>query len=132
MMQGQSSPGFIDGLHGRLPPVLPWCLAGVGAAAGWYYARTDATPIPLSYIVGGAAVGFCLVAGFFLGLRLLKLLAVAGVVLLVVNYAVMIPFGYGDHLPGWLDAGRSAVRWLDPSHVAGQWGKSVEIRPRGR
>ncbi len=35
MMQGEA-PGFIDELQGRLSPVLKWCLAGMGAAAGWY------------------------------------------------------------------------------------------------
>ena len=43
MMQGQA-PSAIDDLEGRLPPVLKWCMAGVGAAFGWYYARTDGTP----------------------------------------------------------------------------------------
>ena len=130
MMQGQA-PSAIDDLQGRLPPVLKWCLAGAGAAAGWYYARTDATPIPLSYITLGAAAGFCLVGGLFAGLRLVKLLAIAGVVLLVVNYALLIPFGYGDHMPR-LDDGKAALRWLDPSRIVRQWGKSVEIRPSGR
>ncbi len=131
MMQGQA-PDIIDDLQGRLPPVLKWCMAGVGAAAGWYYASTDATPIPLSYIIGGAAAGFCLVAGLFAGLRIIKLLAVAGVVLVVVNYAFLVPFNFGDHMPGWLDDGKAALRWLDPSRIVGQWGKSVEIRPSGR
>jgi hypothetical protein len=131
MMQGEA-PGFIDGLHGRLPSVLRWCFMGAGAAAGWSYARTDATPIPLSYIIGGAAAGFFLLAGLFVGLRLVKAAAVAGVVLLVVNYALLIPFGYGDHLPGWLDTGKTALRWLDPSPLVNRWGKSVEIRPDGR
>ena len=131
MMQGQA-PGVIDDLQGRLPSVLKWCLAGIGGAAGWYYARTDATPIPLSYIIGGAAVGFCLVAGLFAGLRLLKAAAVAGVVLLVVNYALLIPFGYGDHMPGWLDTGKAALRWLNPAPLVGRWGKSVELRPPSR
>ena len=128
MMQGQA-PSAIDDLQGRLPPVLKWSFAGCGAAAGWYYGK--ATPIPLSYVIGGAAAGFCLVGGLFAGLRLVKLLAGAGVVLLVVNYALLIPFGYGDHMPR-LDDGKAALRWLDPSRIVGQWGKSVEIRPSGR
>ena len=89
-------------------------------------------PIPISYIIGGAAAGFCLVAGFFAGLRLLKLLAVAGVLLLVLNFVVLIPFGYGDRIPGWVDTGKAALRWLDPSPLVNRWGKSVEIRPAGR
>lgn len=125
-------PSAIDDVQGKLSPLLKYCLAGGGAAAGWYYARTDATPMPLSYIIGGAAVGFCLVAGLFGALRLLKMLAVAGVLLLVVNYALLIPFGYGDHLPAWVAGGKAALRWLDPSRIAGRWGKSVEIRPAGR
>ena len=131
MMQGQA-PSAIDDLEGRLPPVLKWCMAGVGAAAGWYYARTDATPIPLSYIIGGAAAGFCLVAGLFAGLRLLKLLAAAGVCLLVLNDALLIPFGYGDHLAGWLDTGRAALHALNPLPLGRRWGKNVELRPAGR
>lgn len=131
MMQAEA-PGFIDDIQGRIPPVLKWCLAGVGAAAGWYFARTNATPIPLSYIIGGAAAGFCLVACLFAGLRLLIAAAVAGVVLLVVNYALLVPFGYGDHVPGWIDTSKAALRWLDPSPLVARWGKSVEIRPAGR
>lgn len=131
-MMPRQTPGVFDDLQGRLSPLLKWCFMGVGAAAGWYYARTDATPIPLSYIVGGAAVGFCLVAGLFAGLRLLKFAAVAGVVLLIVNYALLIPFGYGDHAPGFIDTGKAALRWLDPSPFVNRWGKSVEIRPAGR
>ena len=131
MMQ-QEAPGFIDALQDNLSPVVKWCLAGMGAAAGWYYARTDATPIPLSYITLGAAAGFCLLPGLFAGLRLVKFAAVAGVALLVLNYALLIPFGYGDHLPGWLDDGKAVLRRLDPSRVVGRWGKSVEIRPAGR
>ena len=125
-------PSAIDDVQGRLPSLLKYCLAGVGAAAGWYYARTAATPIPLSYIIGGAAAGFCLVAGLFGALRLVKMLAVAGVLLLVVNYALLIPFGYGDHLPGWVGTGKAALRWLNPAPLVKRWGRSGEIRPAGR
>ncbi len=131
MLQGQA-PSAIDALQGRLPPFLKWAFMGGGAAAGFYYARADASPIPLSYIALGAAAGFCLVAGFFAVLRILKLLAVAGVALLVLNYAVLIPFGYGNHLSGWADTSKAALRWLDPSPWARRWGKSVETGPGGR
>ena len=122
-------PDFADALQSRLPPVLKWCFAGMGAAAGWYYARTDASPIPLSYIIGGAAAGFCLLALLFASMRLIKMLAIAGACFVVLNYALLIPLGYGDQLPVCLDAGRSVLRWLNPAPLTRRWGKNVEAPP---
>lgn len=124
------SPSMIDTMQGQLPPVLKWCLAGMGGVAGFVYAQQHGIPLQTSCIVAGAAVGFCLVASLFVGLRLLKMLAVIAVLLIVLNYAVLIPYGYGNHLPGWIDTGKAAMRWLNPAPLIRQWSTNIEPRER--
>ena len=103
---------MIDDLQGRLPSMTKWCLAGVGAAAGWHFAQASGSPVPASCIITGAAAGFCLIVVGFTGLRLLKLAATLAVIALIVNYALLIPFGYGNQLPGWIGLLRAFLAWL--------------------
>jgi len=121
-----------DDLQSKVPRVLKWCFAGMGAAAGWFYAAQDGTAIPLSYIVAGAASGYVLIALLFAGLRLLKMFGIACACLIVINYAVLIPFGKGDHMPGWINDGKTTLRWLNPLPLVRRWGKDVELRPPDR
>lgn len=108
---------MIDDLQGRIPPLMKWCLAGMGAAGGWQFAQAHGSPIPASCVVAGAAAGFCLLVVGFAGLRILKALTILAMLLVVLDYAVLIPYGYGDHLPGWLGLTRSLVDWLRGLHV---------------
>lgn len=104
---------MLDELQGRIPPLVKWLLAGMGAAGGWHYAQAHDSSIPLSCIVAGIAAGFCLVACGFFGLRLLRAALMVAAVLFVINYAVLVPYGYGDHWPGWLHGGRAVFHWLE-------------------
>ena len=121
-----------DDLQSKVPRVLRWCFAGAGAATGWFYAIQDGTSIPLSYVVAGAASGFVLVALLFASLRLAKVIGIACACLIVLNYAILVPFGRGDHMPGWIDDSKAALRWLNPLPLVRRWGKDVELRPNNR
>lgn len=121
---------MIDALQQRIHPLVKWCLAGMGAVGGWNYAQEHASSIPASCIVAGAAAGFCLLFLGFASLRVLKALGILAVVLVIANYAVLIPYGYGDHMPGWIEGGKAAMHWLDPSPLFENWGS--EIRPPRR
>lgn len=108
---------MIDDLQGRIPPLMKWCLAGMGAAGGWHFAQANGSTVPQSCVVAGAAAGFALLFALFAGLRILRLAVILAVLLVVVDYAVLIPYGYGDHLPGWLDLARAFMGWLRGLHV---------------
>lgn len=99
-------PSFVDRMQGGLPDGLKWIMAGIGAGGGFSYAIQHGSSVAISCIVAGAAFGFCLVALLFLGLRLLKWSGALLLILIVVNYAVLIPFGYGDHAAAWLAIGQ--------------------------
>lgn len=116
------TPDAIDTLQGRVPAVVKWIFAGMGAAAGYSYAQAHGA-LMQSAVVAGGAFGFVLVVLLFFGLRLLKLAVIAVAVLVVVNYAVLVPFGYGDHAVAWIAAGHSvAAAGLDAlSRLAGRW-----------
>lgn len=101
-----------DELQARVPPIIKWGLAGGGGVAGWHYAQQNHSAIPLSCVVAGAAAGFCVLALSFAGLRILRAAVFVAIVLFVINYAVLIPFGYGDHLQRWLQAGRAVFGWF--------------------
>jgi hypothetical protein len=116
-------PTAIDTLQGRIPPLVKWCLAGIGAVGGWNYAQTHGSSVAASCIVAGAATGFGLVVLMFAGMRLLKMAVLLAVGLAVVNYAVLIPFGYGDHMATWMATGQGwAAAVLDElARLAARW-----------
>lgn len=131
MLQGQQA-GLIDGLQDRLPPVLKWCFAGMGAVAGLHHAQGRGGHDPLMYIVTGAVLGFCCTFLIFGALRLLKMAALLAVILLGINFMILVPFGHGDHLPGWIATAKTIGRKLSPLGWLDQWGEAEEVRPQGR
>jgi hypothetical protein len=122
------APSAIDTLQGKLPPFLKWIFAGMGGAAGYAWAQQHGSSVAASCVVAGAAVGFGFLVLVFAGLRLVKLAAVLAVLLVVVNYAVLIPFGYGDHMPGWIATGqRAGAAVLDALlQLAGRWMQGMQ------
>jgi hypothetical protein len=98
----------IDNLNDRLPAPLKWGLAGMGAAAGFAYAQRQGSSLPARCVVAGAALGFGLILVVISGLKLLKHVGVAVAALVVLNYAVLIPFGYGNQMPRWLGWAQAA------------------------
>jgi hypothetical protein len=113
----------IDDLQRRVPPIAKWCLAGIGAVGGWHFAQTNGSPIPASCIAAGIAGGLCFLCVGFAGLRLLRLIGIVALTAVLVNYGVLIPYGYGDHLPGWVATGKAVVGWLNPSPLVKRWGR---------
>jgi len=120
-------PSLIDTMQGQLPPILKWCLAGMGGVAGFVYAQQHGSPIRASCIVAGATAGFCLIVGLFAGLRVVKMLVVLAVLLVILNYVFLIPYGYGDHLPDWIEDAQIAagrlVGWV--ARLSEHWGRNM-------
>jgi hypothetical protein len=116
------APSAIDTLQGQLPPGLKWLFGGVGAAAGYAYA-VQRGGNAASCVVAGAAIGFILIVCLFAALRLLKFAGGGVILLIVLNYAVLIPFGYGDHAGSWaamiLDA--CCAVWHALVRMLNQW-----------
>ncbi len=116
------APSAIDEMQGRLPPGLKWLFAGAGGAGGYAYAIQHGGAVA-SCVVAGAALGFIVITCLFAGLRLLKFAAIVIILLAVLNYAVLVPFGYGDHSEDWaigIGRGCSAV-WHGVARLVDQW-----------
>jgi len=113
----------IDAMQGRLPPGLKWLFAGAGGAAGYAYAVQHSSSTAASCIIAGAAIGFVLIVCLFAGLRLAKFAGVVVILLVVLNYAVLIPFGYGDHAGSWaaMILGACSAVWRGVVHLLDQW-----------
>lgn len=113
----------IDVLQNTLPARLRWILAGMGGAAGFAWAQQHGSSVPASCVVAGTAIGFCFVVALFVGLRLVKAVLLCAVALLVLNYTVLVPFGYGDHSGAWLAmAEHSSSVVLDAlTHLVDRW-----------
>lgn len=99
----QGPPGdFLDGLKGRIPPLLNWCLGAAGAVTGWSYARQTHSLAPLVCIVWGALLGFFFCRLLFASFKVLKYAAVLAMLAIVLNYAILIPLGCEDQMPRWV------------------------------
>lgn len=119
---------FIDNLADRPPSYLKWGLAGMGAAAGFSYAQQHGSSVPASCVVAGAVMGFGLLLFIFSGLKLIKHLVGLAVFLGALNYAVLIPFGYGNYIPQWLSWTQSAGTFMlgTITRLANEWCRGMQ------
>jgi hypothetical protein len=116
-------PDQLEIMFGRLPSGLKYILAAMGGAAGFNYALQHGSSVPVSCVVAGATVGLCLTITLLASARMLRFALLCVAASIVLNYALLIPFGYGDHMPAWIAVGQyganALLRFM--THLFDQW-----------
>lgn len=99
------------------PNLLNLCLAAAGGAGGFAHARQIHSGAPLVYAAWGAALGFFIFLIGWLIWKLLQATTLFVVVAALINYAALVPLGFGDHMPLWIFHVEAWVRgvWLHGS-----------------
>lgn len=97
--------------------------AAAGAAGGFAYAQQTHSAAPLVFIVWGAALGFFCLALAYYAVQLIKWAAITALLAVMLNYMILVPFGWGNHLPLWLfkviSTAQRIWEWLLP-HLPGR------------